>query len=425
MIITLVLRKRLKVLHKRIQESDGRLRSFLAERLSNLIIIRSFAMEDQTLDQADDRMDDHYKKRMDRVRFQNVCATCFNLIVHGIYIAAVIYCGSGILLGSINYGTFAAITKLVGEIKSPIANVSSYIPRWYAMVASAERLMEAESYKDDIEGEKKSDEEIRSFYENDFAGIGLRNASFSYTKPGKDPEDKARNVVIDNVSFDINKQDIAAVTGPSGSGKSTLLKLMMSFYPLQGGERCLYVKDEGDTGLSDSETAVEGQKKHSIALDSLWRGLFAYVPQGNQLMSGRIDEVLTFGDGSVSRSEIDRALEIACAGDFINELPSGLKTELGERGAGLSEGQIQRLAIARAVLSGHPVLLLDEATSSLDEATEERLLRNLKTLTDRTVIIVTHRMKVLSICNSEIHMTDDGVIETRRIGSDADRTAQG
>ena len=126
-------------------------------------------------------------------------------------------------------------------------------------------------------------------------------------------------------------------------------------------------------------------------------------------MSGSIRDVLTFGDSGISDEEIKKALDIACASEFVTTLPKGLDTELGERGSGLSEGQIQRLAIARAVLSGHPLLLLDEATSSLDEATEEELLEKLRTLTDRTVVIVTHRLKVLSICDTEVRMDEDGV----------------
>jgi ATP-binding cassette subfamily B protein len=165
----------------------------------------------------------------------------------------------------------------------------------------------------------------------------------------------------------------------------------MCFYPLSSGDRKI-VTSEGETELSPE-----------------WRGLFAYVPQGNQLMSGPIKDVLTFGDASVSAEEIDKALDIACASDFVSELPAGLDTVLGERGSGLSEGQIQRLAIARAVLSGHPFLLLDEATSSLDEETEKSLLQKLRTLTDRTVVIVTHRLNVLSICDTEVHMDEDGV----------------
>ena len=395
-LFTFFLRKRLKVLHKRIQESDGRLRVFLTERLSSLMIVRSFAMEAESLVQAEDRMDDHYRKRMARVRFLIICNIGFHLLIHGMYVAAVIYCGHGILIGSINYGTFAAVANLVGQLRAPIAGLSAYIPRWYSMIASAERLMEAESFEDDIRGEKKSREEISEFYEGQFKGISLKDVSFSYTRAGASPDDSPTSVVLDGISFDINKQQVVAVTGPSGCGKSTLLKLLMCFYPLDGGERILDGADE-------------------FPLDSSWRGLFAYVPQGNQLMSGTIRDVLTFGDGSVPAASIENALDIACASEFVSDLPKGLDTELGERGSGLSEGQIQRLAIARAVLSGHPLLLLDEATSSLDEATEAELLKKLRTLTDRTVVIVTHRLKVLSICDTEVHMDEDGV-SVRKLG---------
>jgi len=135
-------------------------------------------------------------------------------------------------------------------------------------------------------------------------------------------------------------------------------------------------------------------------LDNKWRRLFAYVPQGNQLMGGTIREIVSFADNSRRSDDtaIRHALEIACA-DFIDELDDGIETVLGERGTGLSEGQMQRIAIARAIFSGSPILLLDEATSSLDEATERQLLENLRGMTDRTVIIVTHRPAALSICN--------------------------
>ena len=401
--LTFFLRKRLKVMHKRIQESDGRLRIFLTERLSSLMIVRSFAMEEESLAQAEERMDDHYRRRMERVRFLNICNIGFNLLIHGMYVAAVIYCGHGILVGTINYGVFAAVVNLVGQLKAPIAGISGYIPRWYSMLASAERLMEAESFEDDIKGRKRGQSEIDGTYNDSFEGISLRNVRFSYTRAGESPEEAPKNVVLEGISFDIDKQQIVAVTGPSGCGKSTLLKLLMCFYPLDGGERNLKLAGSGE-----------------IPLDPSWRGLFAYVPQGNQLMSGSIRDVITFGDGSSGSKmnfgdgpsdpdEIAKALDIACASDFVAELPNGLDTELGERGSGLSEGQIQRLAIARAVLSGHPLLLLDEATSSLDEATEEELLKKLRTLTDRTVVIVTHRLKVLSICDTEIHMDEDGL----------------
>ena len=140
-------------------------------------------------------------------------------------------------------------------------------------------------------------------------------------------------------------------------------------------------------------------------MDSSWRGLFAYVPQGNQLISGTIRETITFSDPELMPQEepLYRALEIACADEFVRNLPNGLDTVLGERGSGLSEGQMQRLSIARAVLSGRPILLLDESTSALDAATEEQLLKTLRAMTNHTVLIITHREAALNFCDKRIH----------------------
>lgn len=152
-------------------------------------------------------------------------------------------------------------------------------------------------------------------------------------------------------------------------------------------------------------------------LTSRYRRLFAYVPQGNGLMSGTIREVISFGDSSEMQNEADiqKALEIACADEFVQELENGIDTALGERGAGLSEGQMQRIAIARAIFSDNPILLLDESTSALDEHTEKKLLENLKQMTDKTVLIVTHRPAALKICNKVIIMTENGIkIEAKK-----------
>jgi len=177
-----------------------------------------------------------------------------------------------------------------------------------------------------------------------------------------------------------------AFTGPSGCVKSTVLKLLMCLYPLDAGMRYLI---------------SNGGKQE---LTSAWRGLFAYVPQGNQLMSGTIREIVAFGDPEkmLQEEKLIQALKIACADKFVAGLELGMDTLLGERGTGISEGQMQRIAVARAVFSDNPILLLDEATSSLDETTEKELLKNLKAMTDKTVIIVTHRMAVLSICDKNI-----------------------
>ncbi|WP_278245321.1 ATP-binding cassette domain-containing protein [Ruminococcus albus] len=145
-------------------------------------------------------------------------------------------------------------------------------------------------------------------------------------------------------------------------------------------------------------------------LSAEWHRLFAYVPQGNQLMSGTIREVVSFADKADMQNDerINMALHIACADDFVSELECGIDTQLGERGTGLSEGQMQRIAIARAIYSDSPILLLDEATSALDEHTEKRLLHNLRSMTDKTVVIITHRPAALEICDRVIDFGNTG-----------------
>ena len=169
----------------------------------------------------------------------------------------------------------------------------------------------------------------------------------------------------------------------------------MSLYPLDGGTR--------DILLTDGTI---------LPLTAEYRRLFAYVPQGNQLMTGTIREIVSFAEeGEADETRIREALRIACAEDFVEELEDGIDTRLGERGTGLSEGQMQRIAIARALYSQSPVLLLDEATSALDGATEEKLLFNLRNLTDKTVIIVTHREAALAICDRVMEFGENGVTE--------------
>ena len=367
-------RKRLKALHKDIREADGRVRVLLSERLSELMIVRSFRREGTAVRQGEAAMEDHRAARMRRNRFSNLANFAYGLLMRSLYAGAAIYCGYGILKGTVSYGTFAAVLQLVGQIQTPFANLSTYIPQYYAMIASAERLMEAEAFPDDCPQGQLAAGEIDDLYQNKFTGLRFEDVSFSY------PDRTERVEVLHHVTAEARKGETVAVVGPSGQGKSTLLKLLLCLYPVDGGQRLLLT-----TG-------------GAVPLTAAHRGLFAYVPQGNRIFSGTVREVLTFGDGDVPEGDIQRALSVAAA-DFVDDLPQGLDTLLGERGAGLSEGQLQRLAIARAILSNHPVLLLDEATSALDEATEARLLSNLKAQTSRTVLIVTHRAKVRDACD--------------------------
>ncbi len=400
-ILTYAFRKVLKKMHKDVQETDGKLRIFLQEHIGSLMIIRSFAAEQQIEDEALLLMNNHKHSRMKRNRFSNICNIGFGAAMNGMYLFGACYCGYGILTDTISYGTLTAITQLISQIQSPFANITGYLPRYYAMIASAERLMEIEAFENDTSEELLSLDEVCSYYSKRLKSFGLSNADFTYYPSGEKMDNLSKEnmpVVLKNISLTINKGEYLAFTGHSGCGKSTVLKLLMCIYRLDGGERFV----------------IDANGKRDVLSSKLHR-LFAYVPQGNQLMSGTIRDVISFLDKTRANNdtEIMQALKIACADDFIEELENGIDTLLGERGTGLSEGQMQRIAVARAVFSNSPVLLLDEATSALDENTEKQLLENLRSMTDKTVVIVTHRPAALKICDRILSFTENGIAEVK------------
>ena len=380
-VLTYAFRNVLKRLHKNIQEHDGRLRVFLQEHIGNLMVIKAFGTEKKTGEAAADAMERHKAARMRRNRVSNAGSIGFAAAMQGMYLLGVLYCAYGILSGTVTYGTLTAVMQLIGQIEGPFVSISGYLPRFYAMTASAERLMEIEAFADDPA--TRSADEVYDYYLESFTALGLRNTGFTYESGDGAP------VVLNGVSVEIKKGEYVAFTGHSGCGKSTVLKILMGMYPLDRGER--YIR------------SAEGES----VLDASWRRLFAWVPQGNALMNGTIREVVSFADPDAAHDEyrLRRALEIACADEFVEDLDA----VLGERGSGLSEGQTQRLAIARAVFSDCPMLLLDESTSALDDATEQRLLQNLRAMTDMTVVIVTHRKAALSICDRVLRFTEAGI----------------
>lgn len=383
-------RGRLKRLHKAIQEADGNLRVFFTERLHSLMVIKAFMREENTLKESDADLAAHLNARVARSRYANISMAGFGLATQGVYALSAVYCAYHISKGHMGYGDMLAILQLVSQLQSPFVNISTYMPRYYAMLASAERLMEADIFPEDSPNGGLSKNELMKLYQHDLLAFGFQDASFQY--PASINEAKP---VFDKLSLNINKGESLALLGPSGSGKSTLFKLLLCLYPLNQGQA--YIK------TADGHQALSAQH----------RGLFAYVPQGHLLMFGSIRQALSFGEPELASQDdlLFDALRLACAEDFVLESEQGLDSLLGEQGSGFSEGQLQRLAIARALLSGRPILLLDEATSALDERTETKLLQNLSGLQDKTIIIISHRPSVLSICTRAISLDTKSELE--------------
>ncbi len=376
-LLTYRFRRSLKVQHKAICEADGRLRSFFIERLGSLAVIKSFLQEDETAREADGLMEDHYAARMRRNRLSNMCNTGFAVAMRGIYLLAVVYCGYGILQRTLSYGTLVAAIQLVGQVQSPLANITGCVPKIAALIGSAERLMEADEIREQVVVHDLECGDCTC----QFAGLEFKNVYFEYPRSSEG----ATTVACPDLL--VKKGEFVALAGPSGGGKSTTLRLMMALHPPTGGRCSVLLKDGGAEPLTPA-----------------WRSLFAYVPQGNQLLSGTIRDVVAFGneEAACRDDDIRAALYVACA-DFVWDLPDGMDTMLGEGGLGLSEGQMQRIAVARAVFANRPILLLDEATSSLDSANERRLLENLRAMTDKTVVIVTHRPAALEVCDRVVN----------------------
>ena len=295
------------------------------------------------------------------------------------YIFALAY-GSYQLLHGLDYGNLVAMLQLVSQIQYPFSSLSGMLPKYFALLASAERIIELDNIKDEFE-KNNQDIDVKSTYKN-LNSIEFKDITFGYD----------RDVILDDTSLTVNKGDFVAIMGISGIGKSTLLKLLLGVFNVDNGTITLDVNGK------------------EIPVDCHTRKLFSYVPQGNFLLSGTIKDNLKFINSNATDEEIEKAVKISCSDQFVYDLPDGLETVIGERGIGLSEGQLQRLAIARSILSKSPIMLLDEATSALDEATELRFLKNLKEMQDKTCIIVSHKTAALEICNKHIQIVDGKIV---------------
>lgn len=377
--ITRIFRRVLKTLHKRVQAADGRVRAFLQEALESMLVIKVFGEESHVTDRADELQEVYFKEKRRRWRLHTASNAGMSFVFQIAYLCALVWCAYRLLLGTMSFGTLSAVLQLVSQVQAPLTSLSGFLPRYYGMLASAERLQELEAMPDEPQ-ERLADP--REFYEK-LTAIRFSDVTFSYD----------RERVLEHASLTVYPGDFVAIMGRSGIGKSTLLKLLLDVFPPESGE-IFFERAEGNTPANCAT-----------------RPLFSYVPQGNFLFSGTIRENLTFAAQDATEEDLSAALCAACADGFIGELPEGLETVIGEHGQGLSEGQVQRIALARALLKRAPILLLDEATSALDEATEEAVLRNLRGMKDVTCIIVSHKRAAQSVCNRHVYIEDKKICE--------------
>ncbi len=362
--------KRYKYMHKECQRTEGRTRAFLQECFENIVVIKTFISEAPFIKKLDSYMDDNFRLKIKRTSISVIANISLYALFTAGYYAVLLWGAGGLSGGTLTYGTLMAFLQLISQLRAPLQNVSGILPQYYSALASAERLMELEGAAD--EPFPAAAERLEKIKE-DFRTLEIKNLFFGY----------AGESVLRDFSFCAKRGNITAITGESGSGKSTLFKLILGLYEPQSGS-----------------ITINGE----IPLDASLRGLFAYVPQGNMVLSGTVRENITMNNRAVTDEQIERAARAAEIYDYITYLPDGFETHLAERGAGLSEGQIQRISIARALLTNAPILLLDEATSALDEETETRVLANIKSMTDKTVLFITHRNTSLKVCDRIVHV---------------------
>lgn len=362
--------KRYKYMHKECQRTEGRTRAFLQECFENIVVIKTFISEAPFIKKLDSYMDDNFRLKIKRTSISVIANISLYALFTAGYYAVLLWGAGGLSGGTLTYGTLMAFLQLISQLRAPLQNVSGILPQYYSALASAERLMELEGAAD--EPFPAAAERLEKIKE-DFRTLEIKNLFFGY----------AGESVLRDFSLCAKRGNITAITGESGSGKSTLFKLILGLYEPQSGS-----------------IAINGE----IPLDASLRGLFAYVPQGNMVLSGTVRENITMNNRAVTDEQIERAARAAEIYDYITYLPDGFETHLAERGAGLSEGQIQRISIARALLTNAPILLLDEATSALDEETETRVLANIKSMTDKTVLFITHRNTSLKVCDRIVHV---------------------
>ena len=363
--------KKVRQLTLRIKSSDSRIQSHIQESIQHHTLLRTLEYTDGSSQMLGELQDENYSRNLKRIGFSIIARVLMSLAFTLGYLVAFLWGVRGLSTGVVTYGVMTAILQLVGQLQRPLLQASENLPSLLHCTASIDRLMELE----DLPKEEAEDALMLGAP----AGVRVRNLSFQYP----DGEEK----VIDNLSFDFKPGSRIAITGRTGIGKTTLLKLILA----------LSRPTSGSIELYDSETSVPVSVKT--------RCNFAYIPQGNTLFSGTVRENLLMGDRNADEERMKEVLHLAAA-DFVMDLPEGLDTICSEAGGGLSEGQAQRIAVARGLLRPGSIVLLDEFSSALDPATEEEMLSRLTAkdglCAGKTMIFITHRESILNFCDSEL-----------------------
>ena len=364
---------KMRSLTRQVRDSDSKVQSVLQETIQYRMLIKTLESDEEMVGRLESTQNELRQRVVRRTKFSVFSNVIVNFGFAFGYLVAFLWAALRMAAHTLSFGGMTAFLQLVNKIQGPARNLTKLVPAFVSVFTAAERLMELE--------EDPLEEQGTPIYIKGPCGIRLNHVGYTYA----DGEDR----VIDDLSFDFKPGSCTAVLGETGAGKTTLVRMILALLQPQQGKVEIY---------------------HGAASQTLTprhRCNFVYVPQGNTLMSGTIRENLRLGRLDASDEEMLEALHTSCA-DFVSELPEGLSTYCSEQGGGLSEGQAQRIAIARSLLRDRPVMLFDEATSALDPETERQLLRNILSEHDKTIIFITHRPAVIDYCDQTLKLEKYG-----------------